>query len=113
MLALGSVGNTLMKCRAAAIAALLCTIFAGSNADARGPYGSISIGNWQGGGYNNDQTGSFSHCAAGDRYASGVDFIVTIGGNGGGGPGLAPVRSARLPTAGLHLAPCGHATRTC
>ena len=50
-----------MKCRAAAIAALLCTIFASSNADARGPYGSISVGNWQGGAYTNDQTGSFTH----------------------------------------------------
>src|SRR5258708_36458047 len=88
MLARGSVGNTLMKWRAAAIAALLCTIFAGSNADARGPYGSISIGNWQGGAYTNDQTGSFSHCAAGARYASGVYFMVTIDGNGGGGLGV-------------------------
>jgi S1-C subfamily serine protease len=72
-----------MKCRAAAIAALLCTIFAGSNADARGPYGSISIGNWQGGAYTNDQTGSFSHCAAGARYASGVYFLVMIDNSGG------------------------------
>ena len=72
-----------MKCRAAAVAVLLCTIFASSNADARGPYGSISVGNWQGGAYTNDQTGSFSHCAAGARYASGVFFIVMIDNNGG------------------------------
>ena len=72
-----------MKCRAAAIAALLCTIFASSNADARGPYGTISVGNWQGGAYTNDQTGSFSHCAAGARYASGVYFVVMIDGSGG------------------------------
>src|SRR6266576_4043647 len=83
MLALGSVGNALMKCRAAAIAALLCTIFAGSNADARGPYGTISVGNWQGGAYTNDQTGSFSHCAAGAQYASGVYFLVMIDNSGG------------------------------
>ena len=57
MLILGVWGKTLMKCRAAAIAALLCTIFAGWNAEARGPYGSISVGNWQGGAYTNDQTG--------------------------------------------------------
>jgi hypothetical protein len=56
-----------MKCRAAAVAVLLSTIFASSNADARGPYGSISVGNWQGGAYTNDQTGSFTHCAAGAR----------------------------------------------
>src|SRR5258705_2891655 len=83
MLALGSVGNALMKCRAAAIAALLCAIFAGSNADARGPYGTISVGNWQGGAYTNDQIGSFTHCAAGARYASGVYFLVMIDNSGG------------------------------
>jgi hypothetical protein len=74
MLALGCVGKTLMKCRAAAVAVLLSTIFASSNADARGPYGTISVGNWQGGAYTNDETGSFTHCAAGARYASGVSF---------------------------------------
>jgi hypothetical protein len=72
-----------MKCRAAAIAVLLCTIFASSNAVARGPYGAIHVGNWQGGAYTNDQSGSFSHCAAGARYASGVYFVVMIDGNGG------------------------------
>ena len=72
-----------MKCRVAAIAALWCTIFANSNADARGPYGTIHVGNWQGGAYTNDQTGSFSHCAAGARYASGVYFVVMIDGSGG------------------------------
>src|SRR5262245_23163651 len=83
MLTLGSVGNMLMKCRAAAVAVLLCTIFAGSNAAARGPYGSISVGNWKGGAYSDDQTGSFSHCAAGAQYASGVFFLVMIDSNGG------------------------------
>ena len=77
-----------MKCRATAVAVLLCTMFANSNADARGPYGTISVGNWQGGAYTNDQTGSFSHCAAGARYASGVYFMVTIDGNRGWGLGF-------------------------
>ena len=49
-----------MKCRAAALAILLCTLFASSNAEARGPYGSISVGNWKGGAYTNDETGSFT-----------------------------------------------------
>src|SRR6185295_16575368 len=61
MLALRSVGKILMKCRAAALAVLLCTIFVNSNADARGPSGSISVGNWKGGAYTNDETGSFTH----------------------------------------------------
>ncbi|WP_028351972.1 S1C family serine protease [Bradyrhizobium murdochi] len=72
-----------MTCRAAAVAALLWSIFANSNAEARGPYGSISVGNWKGGAYTHDQTGSFSHCAAGAQYASGVYFVVMIDGNGG------------------------------
>ena len=53
---LGCVGKTLMKCRGAAVAVLLSTIFANSNVEARGPYGTISVGNWQGGAYTNDQT---------------------------------------------------------
>jgi S1-C subfamily serine protease len=72
-----------MKCRGAAVAVLLSTIFANSNVEARGPYGTISVGNWQGGAYTNDQTGSFSHCAAGARYASGVYLVVMIDGGGG------------------------------
>jgi S1-C subfamily serine protease len=77
------VRSQIMKCRAVAVAILLGTIFVGSNAQARGPYGSISVGNWKGGAYTNDQTGSFSHCAAGAPYASGVFFVVMIDGNGG------------------------------
>ena len=30
-------------------------------AQARGPYGSIGVGNWKGGAYTNDKDGSFSH----------------------------------------------------
>ena len=71
-----------MKCRAAAVAVLLSAIFAGSNAQAR-PYGSISVGNWKGGAYSNDQTGAFSHCGAGARYASGVFFVVMVDSGGG------------------------------
>jgi hypothetical protein len=85
---LGNVGEVLMKFRATAVASLLCAMLVGSSADARGPYGSISIGNWQGGAYTNDQTGAFSHCAAGARYASGIYFLVTIDGNGGWGLGF-------------------------
>lgn len=71
-----------MKCCAAAVVVLLGAIFAGSNAEAR-PYGSISIGNWKGGAYTNDQTGAFSHCGAGARYDSGVYFVVMIDSGGG------------------------------
>jgi S1-C subfamily serine protease len=49
---------------------------------ARGPYGSITIGNWQGGAYTNDKNGAFTHCAAGTTYQSGIYFVVSIGENG-------------------------------
>jgi S1-C subfamily serine protease len=41
-----------------------------------GPFGSIHVGNWKGGAYTNDQTGAFSHCAAGTGYANGVTVIL-------------------------------------
>lgn len=67
-----------MKYCVAATAILLNAILAGSSAEARGPYGSINLGNWKGGAYTNDQTGGFSHCAAGTQYLSGIYFVVTI-----------------------------------
>jgi hypothetical protein len=88
MIALGMWGMFMMR-RGAAIAALLCSIVAGSDANARGPYGSISVGNWKGGAYTNDQTGAFSQCAAGAQYASGVYFVVMIDGGGGWSLGFA------------------------
>jgi S1-C subfamily serine protease len=72
-----------MKCRAVAVAVLTAAISFNSNAEARGPYGSINVGNWKGGAYTNDQSGSFSHCAAGARYTSGIFFLVMIDGSGG------------------------------
>ena len=50
------------------------------SAEARGPYGSISVGNWKGGAFTNDQTGEFSHCGATAIYQSGIIFVVMIDG---------------------------------
>jgi S1-C subfamily serine protease len=47
-----------------------------TNAFAAGPFGSIHVGNWSGGGYTDDKTGAFSHCSAGTTYASGVNLLV-------------------------------------
>jgi hypothetical protein len=60
------------------IATLLASLFAISAAQARGPYGSINVGNWKGGAYTSDQTGEFTHCAAGAGYDSGIYFMVTV-----------------------------------
>jgi hypothetical protein len=68
-----------MKITISAIVAILCIILAPSTSSARGPYGSIHLGNWEGGAYTDDRTGAFSHCAAGAGYQSGIYFIVSIG----------------------------------
>src|SRR5260370_6361093 len=60
------------------VATLLSSLIAISAAQARGPYGSINVGNWKGGAYTNDQTGEFTHCAVGAGYDSGIYFMVTI-----------------------------------
>ena len=67
-----------MKFAIGAVVAALCLIAAPSTSSARGPYGSINVGNWKGGAYTNDQSGAFSHCAAGTQYQSGIYFVVTI-----------------------------------
>jgi hypothetical protein len=60
------------------VGALLSMLFSIATAEARGPYGSINVGNWKGGAYTNDQTGAFSHCVAGAGYDSGIYFMVLI-----------------------------------
>jgi len=68
-----------MKTAINAIAATLCLALASTASNARGPYGSINVGNWHGGAYTNDKNGSFSHCAAGATYQSGIYFVVSVG----------------------------------
>lgn len=63
------------------IALLLTSIFAADNADARGPYGSIKVGNWQGGAFTNDANGEFLSCSAASSYKSGITVVVMVGAN--------------------------------
>ena len=46
-------------------------------AHAKGPFGSVNVGNWVGGAFSNDETGAFSHCAATAPYANGVILVVS------------------------------------
>jgi len=62
------------ECRAAAIAALLCTIFCRFECGGARTLRFNQRRKLEGRGYTNDQTGSFSHCAAGAQYASGGLF---------------------------------------
>jgi hypothetical protein len=69
-----------MKRCVAVMAVLLSVLAAVRSAEARGPYGSISVGNWKGGAFTSDQTGEFSHCGATAVYQSGIIFVVMIDG---------------------------------
>jgi S1-C subfamily serine protease len=58
------------------ISAIASTLVS-SGAFAAGPFGSIHVGNWNGGAYTDDTTGAFSHCAAGSNYLNGVNLIIS------------------------------------
>jgi hypothetical protein len=60
------------------VGALLSVMLSIAAAEARGPYGTINVGNWKGGAFTNDQTGAFSHCVGGASYDSGIYFMVMI-----------------------------------
>ena len=60
------------------VGALLSILISIATVEARGPYGSINVGNWKGGAFTNDQTGAFTHCVAGASYDSGIYFMVLI-----------------------------------
>lgn len=64
------------------IVALLLQMGIAGAAHAKGPFGSVNVGNWIGGAFSNDETGDFSHCAATTPYANGV--ILVIGQNAAG-----------------------------
>jgi S1-C subfamily serine protease len=64
-----------MRTFAYALSSIFAVIIA-PVAMAAGPFGSIHVGGWTGGAYTNDNTGAFSHCAAGTSYVNGVNVIV-------------------------------------
>jgi hypothetical protein len=51
---------------------------AGAPSAARGPYGSVHIGNWNGGAFTLDTNGQFSGCSAEAIYKSGISVVVRI-----------------------------------
>lgn len=63
------------------ICLLLAVLFAGQAA-ARGPFGSIVVGNWTGGAYTDDASGQFSGCNAGTTFRSGIYVNVLISPDG-------------------------------
>jgi Trypsin-like peptidase domain len=52
-------------------------LFCSTSSFAAGPFGTIHVGNWNGGAYTSDKDGSFSHCAGVTGYASGISVFVS------------------------------------
>ena len=73
-------GRLVMKRHDVVLALFLSALALICAAEARGPYGTISVGNWKGGAFTNDQTGEFSHCGATAMYQNGIYFVVMIDG---------------------------------
>ncbi len=61
--------------------AFIASFAAVPGAFARGPYGSIHVGNWSGGAYTSDSTGQFTGCTAGASYQNGIYFAVSVSSN--------------------------------
>src|ERR1700722_10033028 len=95
-----------MKSSIKAIVVFLCAAFAlsPSASQARGPYGSITVGNWKGGAYTDDKSGAFSNCAAVASYQNGIIFLVSVGQDYSGTPGFAHESWKLTPGAGFPLA---------
>ncbi len=78
-----------MKRYVVVVAALLSVLAAVGSVEARGPYGTINVGNWKGGAFTDDRTGEFSHCGATAMYQNGFYFVVMIDGKPSWSLGLA------------------------
>ncbi|MDB5584548.1 MAG: trypsin-like serine protease with C-terminal domain containing [Bradyrhizobium sp.] len=61
-----------------AICAVALLILSASAVTARGPYGSVKIGNWSGGAFTHDTTGAFTGCVASAPYKSGITVVVMV-----------------------------------
>lgn len=57
---------------------LIAVLFCCSQASAKGPFGEFHFGGWDVAAYTDDQSGVFSHCAAGAEYGSGIIFVVSV-----------------------------------
>ncbi len=95
-----------MKTSIKAIVVFLGVAFALSlsASEARGPYGSITVGNWKGGAYTDDKSGAFSNCAAVATYQNGIIFLVSVGQDYSWTLGFAHESWKLTPGAGFPLA---------
>ena len=63
--------------RVTAVVVAVSAFLSCTSSFAAGPFGTIHVGNWNGGAYTDDNNGAFTHCAAGSGYASGISLIVS------------------------------------
>ncbi len=74
-------GKSLVGVGTMRLATFLMAIFiasiVGTSAFAKGPFGTIKVGEWKGGAYTDDKTDAFTHCAAGSRYRSGIYVVLS------------------------------------
>lgn len=66
-----------MKRQIAILLAAVVVSVSASLAYAKGPFGRIHVGQWAGGAYTYDNTGGFSHCAAGVQYLNGIFLMLS------------------------------------
>ena len=69
---------TLVTRSSLAMIALAVGLALVSAANAAGPISPFRLGIWAGGAYTDDNTGSFSHCAASVPYKSGITMAVAV-----------------------------------
>jgi S1-C subfamily serine protease len=71
------IGEIVMMRLAWLLGALLLAGVVTPSALAKGPIGIIRIGDWKGGAFTNDQTGTFANCVAVNEYRNGTALIIT------------------------------------
>jgi S1-C subfamily serine protease len=82
MMTLGNrVGEVCMTRVPTFLATAFIVAITASSASAKGPFGSIHVGQWTGGAYTFDNTGGFSHCAAVVPYLNGIFLLLSQAGD--------------------------------
>jgi len=80
------------------VLSVIASLCAAPAANAKGPFGTIHVGNWIGGAFTDDATGAFSHCGASASFVNGT--FLTLGRNARGYWIIGFLRSAWNKTPG-------------
>jgi len=91
-------GERMSTRRIVVVLSVIASLCAAPAANAKGPFGTIHVGNWIGGAYTDDTTGAFSHCGASASFVNGT--FLTLGRNARGYWIIGFLRSAWNKTTG-------------